>query len=442
MSKVKINFKIHHRNSIFNKEIEYFLSFLKFSYQIEFVDQNDADYIIYYGYDEIRKPGLYIPDNLLHKILYINKQGVSFRNKEMFVRELKLALDPINFSENSNSLVVIQNDIVTISFCILSRIEEVEGGSTDLHNRYKIENDSVYQSGFYGKPVIDYLLENMVQKLTQGIGIPFESEYSIICTHDVDRLKSYHSFFKSLRTVIGELVKRRNVSRFFSRIYEEFYLFEPWSSLYKLKKIYNKKNVNVIFMIMGKSHHPSDSEYYLNKMPLLKRFIQHISRCGYEVGLHPGFLTYNNEKIYKDQRKSIEELCGCRITSTRQHVLKFNICKTPIIAEENGISCDYTLSFPEVPGFRNGTTRGMNAYNFSKREMLGLKLVSTSIMDLTFHEDKYAQLGGREFYYAKKLIDECYGFNGKIVFLYHTGFIVHRWHKMYRRFLDYAIEKS
>lgn len=443
MKTFKLFFKIHNRNIDFKNEIDYFIAYLKSSYQVEIVNQEDyADCVIYYGFDSVDEPGLYINDNLLKRILYIKNDAVYFRDKKTLVKELRSSLSLINFDKSSNSSVVINDDLVAMSFCILSRIEETNINNIDDYGRHKIEEDSVYQSGHYGKAVVDYFLEIIILNMTTDRVIPIRSNYSIIATHDVDRLKSYHFFWKSMRIVIGDIVKRKDFKRFFLRVYEELFPFEPWGSIYRLNKIYKKKKIKVIFMIMGKSEHPSDSEYYLGKIKLLTRFIIYLKKNKYEIGVHPGVLTYNNTEYYKTQLDSVEKICKCRIISARQHVLKFDISKTPMIAEENGIRYDYTLSYPEEPGFRNGTTRGMNAYDFSKRKMLRIKLISTPIMDLTFHEDKYAQLQGSEFEYAKGIIDECYKYRGKVVFLYHSGFIIHRWHKIYSKFLEYALNKE
>ena len=441
MSNFKVFFKIHDRNLAFKNEIEYFIFFLTSSYELELVSQDAAELVVFYGYDETYAPGLYINDSLLKKVLYIKDYAIHFRDKKALVTSLKSALDFIDI-HNCDSSIVIYDDLVAMSFCILSRIEETYGSYVDNYGRYKLEEDSVYQSGYYGKAVVDYFAHIIIMNMTDNNGLPFKSKYSIISTHDIDRLKSYHSFYKSLRVVAGDIFKRKDFKRFCSRIYEEFFPFEPWGSIYRLNKLLKKKEVKVIFMIMGRSNHPSDSEYYLNKKKLLKKFILYLQKHNYEIGFHPGFLTYNNPEQYKKQINSVSNVCKCKIISARQHILKFDISTTPAIAENNGVKFDYTLSFPDKPGFRNGTTRGMNAYSFSQRKSLNIVLISTSIMDLTFHEDKYAQLQGFEMKHAKEIIDECYKYRGKVVFLYHSGFIIHRWHKMYSKFLSYALNKK
>jgi len=331
---------------------------------------------------------------------------------------------------------------VAISFCILSRIEEADNTDLDCYQRYKIQNDSVYLAGHYGSPIVDYFLKIMIDSL--NFKITPNTKFSIMLTHDVDRLRSYQKLSNSLRLILGDAFKRRNLKKFLSRIYDEIYPFEPWLSLREIRKIYKDYNsIQIVFMIMGESNNPKDAEYFKRFPGSLKRFLKVLKKNNFCIGIHPGVETYKNLKEYSKQKKSIENLINSTIKISRQHVLKFDIVKTPKICQANGILQDLTMSYPECPGFRNGTSRGMYAYDFKSRELIDVLILSTPIMDLTLHEDKYADFSSNEvIQLGKRIIDDCIKYDGKLIMLYHTGFIIHRFKKIIRFFLDYACKQT
>ena len=420
----------------YRPEVFYVFKYIERCYLVERVNSDHADIIISYGASIDSYTDIYLPSKLIKRVLKIDSNGVSLVDKRPVIDALKSCMENNNgYITDSIGRKCFQEDLIALAFIFLSRVEERFSKSLDQHKRYKIDDDIVFRAGFYGSPVVDILIDKFIDIIFNGKAIK-KVHYSVKLTHDIDRLRSYHSIWGSVRVVIGDIVKRMNPSLALARFRKELNLLEPWSSMYKLINIYNKLGFNALFLLMGPSKHDMDSTYFLRIPKLLKRYTRILLDNGHEIGFHPGYDSYCDEFIYNKQKKDIEWLLKVLLTSVRQHVLRFDIEQTPLISEKCGIENDYTLAYPELLGFRNGTSRGMHAFDFSNRKSMDLVLYPTSIVDFTLHEGKYNNLSMEE---ASKMADciitFCKKYDGTLVILYHTGYMINKYFAFYKRLL-------
>jgi len=424
----------------YKPEIMYVLSYIQRCYDVCYLSEGTPDVILSYGNVPDTRASFHISSELIQQVLQLDVDGLKLISKKKVMDALSL------WSDNGLALPVVSGinyvecklDLFVIAFVILSRIEERGSNSEylDSHGRYSINRDIVFQVGLYGKPIVDILIDSFIQEAFDGKAVR-SVNYSTVLTHDVDRLRSYHSIWSSLKAVSGDIVKRVDMKLAYTRMCRELNLFEPWASALKLVNIYDKLGISALFFLMGRSSHPMDSGYAISMPRLLKRYVEYIQHNGHKIGLHPGYTSFTDESVYNRQKEGLERELGLNIVSARQHVLRFSIDKTPLIAEKCGVKEDYTLAYPEMLGFRNGTSRGMYAYDFCSRQLINILLYSTSIVDFTIHDGKYVRLSQQSVdAEVREIVGHCKKHEGCLVALYHSGYMINENIKFYQNVLS------
>jgi len=236
----------------------------------------------------------------------------------------------------------------------------------------------------------------------------------------------------TFKSIFGDLFKRKDFKLAWSRVRAELNYFEPWKSFHALFAFYKKNNIRALFFVMSESENAMDSRYPSKFKRLYRYFIKKIIKHGHVVGIHPGVETEISESAYSRQKTILDSCANYNTLFSRQHALKFDIAITPKIASSLGILSDFTLAYPELPGFRNGTCRGSYAYDFSERQPMSIKLYSTAIMDFTLFDGKYSNFSDAEVKnYIRNLYFFCSNYSGVFVLLLHTGYMTNRYKKYF-----------
>ena len=423
--------------SIYKEEVGFVFVYLEYCYSIKKLLNGHCDVIISYGKSPSDGCNVHVPSTLFRSCTEVSHDGIHLVNRKPVLESLVAIQNKTSelFYVDGNGVIIFKYDLIAIAFILLSRIEERGSMNLDKHKRYSIESDLMFNAGVYGRPIVDEFMDEFILQAFGGLA-EYETNFDIDLTHDVDRLRSYHSVWSSAKMVIGDFVKRKDITLAKNRTLKEFDLREPWQSLNILLTIYSHFNLKATFFLMGSSIDPMDSTYATSMKPLLNKYINILVDNGHNVGLHPGYRTFDNLIEYKNQKESIEKIVGKEINYARQHVLRFNIEKTPAIASAAGITSDCTLAYPEALGFRNGTCRGVKAYDFNNRECIDIMLYSSSIMDFTLHGGKYIDIDENyAFELAISMVNYCKKYRGRLITLYHTGHMLTVYHDFYNLLL-------
>ena len=377
-----------------------------------------ADRFLYYGPDKL-DDYINVPLKIFNKIFVIKKNGIYPRInyfKNLLLEELKL----VDYS--SSKIKNINYDLFAIIFSLVSRVEErSKKNERDRYGRFSINSDLMANQRLLSLAPVDHVMEALASIIFCEKKIQYRTSYNVVPTHDVDRLKSYHHPILPLRYAIGDLLKRSEPISAMNRL-TDYLPGEPEQSFNFLMDQSEKYNIKSRFFFMGPSREKQDSSYCLRYPKILKRMAKSISRRGHIIGFHPGYLTYKDEKKWQEQKHGLEMLVNIKLEEGRQHMLQYDIEDTPQIWNNNKMIKDYTLSYPEEPGFRNGTSRPVVHYDLVKRKKMNLFSVATSIMDLGFLDGKYNNYNYKEaLELCIPIINVCKKFNGTLVILMHTG---------------------
>ena len=340
------------------------------------------------------------------------------------------------------NVVYVNCDILTITFILLSRIEEIWTCEHDEFSRFKSKNSLAVIYDFLNYPLVDEYA-NLLRKYCVGLNIPMRQlKVSLIPTHDIDVIKRFNSSQHILRTILGDFVSLsfRDILKLPFLLFKHF-MGRKDQYFLALEETHNdsrKRGFTSKFFFMSSAKSNYDEGYDLESINSFLQTLDPVSIC-----LHPSFYTFNNEGLLKEEQKRFHQVTKIRPTSVRMHFLRFDISKTPKQLENGGIENDYSLGYAEKVGFRCGTSNDYFLYDFELGRASGLREFPLIAMDVTlFH---YLKLTRKDaFNVLCSCFDEVHRLAGNFVVLWHNNYVNRKadWYEdVYLNFLDYAKEK-
>lgn len=407
----------------FRPEIEYVCQFLERAYGLQ--RSNDAGPILHYGIAP-RKGAVSIPAVFFPHGVGVSENGL-FPDRLSISKMFSVTAAPYLFPPDGvigKSPIAgdMPYDALGLIFFLLSRIEERDPPHTDQYGRFPYSESLFNRMGGISIPWADHAARDIAAKLLVTEMPSNRTQFSITLTHDVDRLKGYQKRHLPLRYALGDLIKRGDPKKAIETFKKGYLSGEPWVSINRIMELSEGKGLISRFFFMGPSQHEQDSTYASTMRPLLKKVTAHITGHGHQIGFHPGYNTATNLSLWMEQKNALEEIIGCQLTEGRQHVLRYEISTTPAIWDRAGMKVDYTMAFPESPGFRTGTCRAYAAYDLEKRRVLSVDFVATAISDFGLMGEKYQNLSASEaLNRCLPIIQACRDFGGNLCILFHTS---------------------
>ena len=322
----------------------------------------------------------------------------------------------------------INADIISISFIMLSRLEETIQKGTDVFGNFRAIDSISVKYNFIDFPIVDEyakLLEFNIRKYFPNILLKTK-ECTIIPTHDIDEIFRYSFSLIGFRRIIKDLIFQFNFRKFISTIRILYRTFLKRENDPFLKSIHNllefsfSNNFKAEFYFMTAEKNFYNSGYDISNRYLLD-VIEKITSAKMKIGLHGGYGTRNNPDLLYAQKKKLDVCLPYSTIHGRQHYLHFDILNTFQTIQQAGIKYDSTLAYNEREGFRSGTCHSYSAWNFQTDSKLNLVVRPLIAMDLTFWQ------------YNKMTINEAFN---KIIFLFKRckfvgGDFIINWHNVY-----------
>ena len=307
-------------------------------------------------------------------ILNLYSNEYDFENTKLYGISNVSDTGNLNFIEDDK----INLDIVSTFFFHLSRLEEYHCPLKykDLHERMHSKEQFLVKNSIFREPVLDQISVAFLKSLDYYKQI----ETKKIMSHDIDVLIKFPNFYRYLRGAARILFKKK---KFKGSIFTftKFYLKsligypDPYQTFLWLfqKNFFDKKIV--FFMSGGTTIY--DNLYNI-KDPSLKEVFKSAIDNGYEIGLHPSYASFNDKRQFLKEKKKLESVLNQKITLSRQHILHYDIIKTPQVLESSGISNDFTLGYQDIIGFRVGT--GFDYYLWNNKEDRKFNIIETPLI--------------------------------------------------------------
>lgn len=336
-----------------------------------------------------------------------------------------------NYIEQYKNLIETNIDIIASIFFMVTRYEEyLQPEIKDRYGRFPVQASIAYKEKFLHRPIVNEYIEFLfflIQKLIPKIQIT-KPEFVNFVTHDVDHIFLFKKL--PLRSLIGDLVKRKNIKLFFTR-FKDFlksktdYEKDPyWITFdYFLSK---EKKLKKAFYFMTK-----DTSYNIFD-PILLNLIEKIKENEAEIGLHGSFNSFNDKIKLKEEKEILDKILKKKKYGVRQHYLRFDPKTTWQIQNELGFEYDTSCGWSGEVGFRCGTCFPFTTFDLEKNRPLNLKEIPLIIMDGSLEEvskgniDKAIELVR----YFKNI---CKKYGGYFTTLWHNSFFYGKeeWKKVY-----------
>ena len=320
--------------------------------------------------------------------------------------------------------VAVCGDIVTPSFVMLSRCEELETYEADGLHDFPASQSIACKYGFIDYPIVDeygLYLRSMLKRLMPGLKI-IPNKPKLIPTHDIDdieRFKPPKRIFTSLATDLFRLKSLKITSQSARWAIRSLYLDDPYTHAIKYLCDFSKRLGFVSeFYFMGAAPYGFDRGYAYSKRAI--DAIRYADEKGAVLGFHAGYYTTERPELFLQEKERVEAAIGRRAIHGRQHYLRFNIKSTYKMWENNGMKTDSTLGYNEREGYRCGTCHEFKPYDLQSDEPF--KVLSERpliIMDGTIASRRNLTIG-QGYHNVKTLMDRCKKAEGNFVVLWHN----------------------
>tara|TARA_Y100000768_G_scaffold389015_1_gene390290 strand:+ start:590 stop:1840 length:1251 start_codon:yes stop_codon:yes gene_type:complete len=328
--------------------------------------------------------------------------------------------------------LTLQSDLFGACFYFLTCYREFGDVKRDKHNRVVCEFKQVET------PIVDHIIEFIWCKIAKTWPnlVRREKVFKMNITCDVDQpyLESSTTISKTIRRMVGDIVKRTSVRKMVLTAlrYLDFKLgflyFDPYyKGIFYLMDQAEKHGLKITFyFICRKGVGPYDARYSIEDEIIVKLF-SIIKNRGHEIGIHGSYDSYNSEILLKEEVNTLSIALGYRnekrVLGGRQHYLRWEPGKSQKILESIGLKYDSTLGFADRVGFRVGTSHEHYMYDLYERRKLSLRQKPLIVMECSVFDTNYMGLTDKESALRKmcEMKQKCMDFGGTYTLLWHNS---------------------
>lgn len=329
----------------------------------------------------------------------------------------------------------------TIFFFLTRYSELVENIPYDNHERIDGNNAFLVREGLINEPIVDIYLSNLKALLEEiyGVELTFSTKFRIIPSHDVDRPYEYLYYTKSylVKRLMGDFLLRNSIPlalkrlNTYNKVSNGSLEFDPFNTFSWIMDTSENFGLHSTFHFIADVTDSKRDQKYDIENPEIKNLITEISNRNHNIGLHPSY----NAKIIEGQieyefKKLKSLLYKLNIHQenwkNRNHYLRWNEdCLDEF--EAANLDIDQTLGFAQQPGFRCGTSKAFNPFNFDKRIGYSFKVEPLILMEVSLFNAEYLNLNDnieQALAIALDLKNKCKKYQGNFTILWHNSSLV------------------
>lgn len=337
-------------------------------------------------------------------------------------------------------------DVASAAFYLLSRYEEYQFFPADMHGRFPAAASLMAHHHVLHRPLINEWIQ-VLRSFFRHRGIALtatEPKHEVIPTYDIDLAWAYRhrpwwrqlgaftrdSFrwdWDTLQDRLAVLTKGK---------------MDPYDTFSWLAQLHRQLELPAYyFWLMGRY-----GPYDRNVSPTHPAYQHLFERVCADAtcGLHPSYRSNTQPAQLAAEIAHFTRLAGDPPIRSRQHFLLLRFPETYRSLRRAGIRHDYSLGFPEQPGFRAGYGGTFAWYDLMAEQATDLLLTPFSIMDGTLF--RYMRLTAKEALpVLRDLLRRCRQNQAQLVTLWHNSSFHERegWNDMrglYQTFLAEAAE--
>ena len=333
---------------------------------------------------------------------------------------------PINIEKNKDWNTIfwpslnqtIPFDIFAASFYLISRYEEYTATEFDIHQRFDAASSMAFKYDFLNLPLIEVWCDQLKKVLlTVDKSLHFKQhKFTPITTIDVDFAYLYNGI--NLKRWLGKLAKsmlKFDVKNVITQIKSTLNPnHDPYNTYDFINKTVKGK-LGYFFLMSNAGGH--DKNIAVNG-PTFKNLVNHLKSKSSFIGLHPSYLSNQNNTVLATEKALLENLTAGKIEHSRQHFLKLHLPHTyqNLIAQH--IFADYTMLYANKVGFRASTCMPFLFFDLTQNKTSNLTCYPTCFMDTTI--TSYVGLNNQE---TAQILSDLLE-----VTKLHNGYFITLWH--------------
>jgi hypothetical protein len=401
---------------------------------------------------------LYFKDHTGPKINYSNKR---ISDNELLIINYSLLFED-SFKEQNTHCFEVNGfkaffktegdhpfDIFAAIFYLLSRYEEYLPHQKDMYGRYAHENSLAFREGFLNIPLVNVWIEdfkNILKKKFPPLTID-HSPFTFQPTYDIDEAYAFKN--KDAIKTLGGFAKSI-VNGQWSMVKERIKVLQnkkkdPYDAYERMDKLHEKNNLKPLYFFHVAVEKGKYDKNIFPSHPAMQQLIkQHAEK--YPVGIHPSWASGDNENLLRKEIDMLESVSGKKITSSRQHYIRFTLPHTFRRLIGENITDDYSMGYGSINGFRASVTSPFYWYDLEKEQQTNLLLHPFCFMEAnSFFEQKY--LPQRAYEEMMHYYNAVRSVNGTLITIWHNNFLgtyplFRGWRDVYEEFVQTVRRKT
>jgi len=311
-------------------------------------------------------------------------------------------------------------DIFAASFYLISRYEEYCRFEPDEYGRFPAASSLAFRNGFLGIPLVDLWVKEFARELLKKFQtLAFRrNEFRTLVTFDADEPFEYLG--KGIVRSIGGLLRDLTVNdRHASDRYKTVAKgkpdpFEVFGYITDCLDRYNSE-ARFFFPLGDRSRYDHNPSW---KNDDYRELILRLTGK-YKHGLHPSFNASDDYSILNEEAKRFSKITGNAGYLSRFHYLRLKLPVSYRNLLKAGVKEDYSMGYPDEPGFRAGIARPFYFYDVMNDCLTNLKIIPFQVMDATLY--KYKKLEDKASdEVIIKLMEETRRVGGLFVTIWHN----------------------
>ncbi|MFT3902900.1 MAG: polysaccharide deacetylase family protein [Niabella sp.] len=336
-------------------------------------------------------------------------------------------------------------DIFSAIFYLLSRYEEYLPYPPDKYGRFPHTQSLAFQNGFYQQPLINEWLQQLQTKLSELFPAfkPKEKHFQFLPTYDIDISRSYlhKGFLRNSANLVKEVLLLK-----WGKAAERLQVLsdrkkDPYDTFNFITELHHSYNIpsQYFFLVARRT-----SQYDKNIPPLhpqQQKLIRQLAQTA-SIGLHPSWQSNTDARALQWEHKTLSEILGQPVTTSRQHYLKLNIPDTYRALLSLEVTDDYTMGHAGINGFRASIASPFKWYDLEKETETNLTIHPFCFMDATavYYDHNSPQQAFEE---LQMLYHRVKKVNGFFCMIWHNSSFCDKnefsgWRDMYASFLHWA----
>lgn len=316
-------------------------------------------------------------------------------------------------------------DIFAAVFYLLSRYEEYLPHTKDEYGRYAHKNSIAFKEGFLHIPLVNIWIEDFKKKLKERFPslTIYYPPFTFLPTYDID--EAYAFKHKSFIKTIGGIA-RSFVNGQLSMVRERIKVLrakkaDPYDAYLWMDNLHEENGLlPIYFFHVATKRGRYDKNIDPSTLPMQQLIKRHAKK--YPVGIHPSWASGDEKGLLAEEIRTLESATGKKITSSRQHYIRFSLPHTFRKLIAHGITDDYSMGYGSINGFRASVATPFYWYDLKKEEQTSLLLHPFCFMEAnSFFEQKYLPQRAYEemmhYYHAVKAV------NGTLITIWHNSFL-------------------